>query len=95
MGVIDGLSQACGFIMNCNDYADLDGNVFMNHGWSSLQFFEPISFDDEYTTYTRMSEGNDSLWHGDIVVLDSQDRVVGHFGHMAVCLLSRPLGLGP
>jgi len=85
-GVIDGLSQVCGFIMNCNDYADLDGDVFMNHGWSSLQLFEPISFDEQYTTYTQMKEGEDALWHGDVVVLNSKDKVVAYIGHVAVRL---------
>lgn len=83
-GVIDALSQVCGFIMNCNDYADLDGDVFMNHGWSSLQIFEPLSFDEEYTTYTKMTEGEDALWHGDVVVLDRNDKVVAYIGHVAV-----------
>jgi hypothetical protein len=85
-GIIDALSQSCGFIMNCNEYADLDGDVFMNHGWSSLQLFEPISFDEEYTTYTQMKEGDDNLWHGDVVVLNNKDKVVAYIGHVAVSL---------
>ncbi|KEY74802.1 hypothetical protein S7711_06489 [Stachybotrys chartarum IBT 7711] len=81
-GVIDGLSQICGFAMNCNDYADIDGDVFMNHGWGSLQFFEPIDLDAEYTTHTRMEQGkvDPSLWFGDIVILNSKDQVAAYFG---------------
>lgn len=87
-GVIDALTQSCGFIMNCNEFADpdLEGDVFMNHGWSSLQLFEPLSFDEEYTTYTQMKDSGDSLWHGDVVVLNSKDKVVAHIGHVAVRL---------
>lgn len=86
-GVLDGLSQICGFAMNCNDYADLDGDVYMNHGWRSLQIFESIDLDAEYTTYTRMEQGkaDPSLWFGDIVILNSKDQVAAYFGQAIVC----------
>lgn len=81
--LIDSLTQSCGFTMNCNDGTDLDVEVFMNHGWGSLQIFEPMDFDKTYTTYTRMTEGADKLWHGDVVILDGE-KVAAHFGHIAV-----------
>lgn len=95
--MIDALTQSCGFAMNCNDTADLDEDVFMNHGWGSLQLFEPINFVDEYTTYTRMIEGADKLWHGDVVVMNGNDKVVAHFGQIAVrldFLIPLPRSLG-
>ena len=82
--VIDSLTQGCGFTMNCNDNTDLDKEVFMNHGWGSLQIFEPLDFDKVYTTYTQMSEGADKLWHGDATIFDG-DKVVAQFGQIAVC----------
>lgn len=82
--IIDALTQSCGFTMNCNDDADLDEDVYMNHGWGSLQLFEPIDHQKEYRTYTRMTEGADKLWHGDVVVLDAVDKVVAFFGQIAV-----------
>ena len=81
--IIDSLTQTCGFTMNCNDGTDLDQEVFMNHGWGSFQIFEPLEFDKKYTTYTRMSEGADKLWHGDVVILDGET-VVAFFGQIAV-----------
>lgn len=81
--IIDSLTQAPGFTMNCNDSNDLDVEVFMNHGWGSFQIFEPIDFQKEYTTYTRMAEGADRLWHGDVMIFDGE-RVVAHFGQFAV-----------
>jgi hypothetical protein len=69
--------------MNCNDFSDLDVEVFMNHGWGSFQIFESLNFDKVYTTYTRMEQGPDKLWHGDVVILDG-DRVVAFFGKVAV-----------
>ncbi|KAL2145509.1 hypothetical protein VTI28DRAFT_7145 [Corynascus sepedonium] len=81
--IIDSLTQSCGFAMNCNDNTDLDSEVFMNHGWGSLQLFEELDFDKVYTTYTRMEEGKDKLWHGDVVVFDG-DRVVAFIGQIAI-----------
>ncbi|KAL4758755.1 ketoacyl-synt-domain-containing protein [Aspergillus foveolatus] len=81
--LIDSLTQSCGFAMNCNDSADLDVEVFMNHGWGSFQIFEPIDFDKVYSTYTNMKSGADGIWHGDVVVFDG-DRVVAFFGKLAI-----------
>lgn len=81
--IIDSLTQSCGFTMNCNDGTDLDTEVFMNHGWGSFQIFEPLDFDKEYTTYTRMVEGQDKLWHGDVVIFNG-DEIVAHFGQISV-----------
>lgn len=81
--IIDSLTQSCGFTMNCNDSTDLDVEVFMNHGWGSFQIFEPLDFDKVYTTYTRMVEGTDKLWHGDVVIFDGE-KVIAYFGQIAV-----------
>ena len=81
--IIDALTQSCGFTMNCNDSTDLDIEVFMNHGWGGFKIFEPIDFDKEYTTYTRMHEGTDKLWHGDVVIFDG-DNVVASLQQVTV-----------
>lgn len=81
--IIDSLTQACGFTMNCNDSTDLDVEVFMNHGWSSLQLFEPMDFEKVYTTYSRMESGPDKLWRGDATIFDG-DKVVAYFGQIAI-----------
>ncbi|KAJ5698625.1 Type I Polyketide synthases (Type I PKS) [Penicillium macrosclerotiorum] len=86
--IIDSLTQSCGFTMNCNDNTDLDVEVFMNHGWGSFQMFETMDFDKKYSTYTRMEEGKDKLWHGDVVILDG-DRVVAFFGQIAIQAVPR------
>ncbi|KAL4898873.1 hypothetical protein BDW74DRAFT_184297 [Aspergillus multicolor] len=83
--IIDALTQSCGFTMNCNDATDLDVEVFMNHGWGSFQIFEPIDFEKVYTTYTRMEEGKDKLWHGDVYIFDGEtDKVVAYFEQIAI-----------
>ncbi|RYO88001.1 hypothetical protein DL766_004976 [Monosporascus sp. MC13-8B] len=82
-GLIDSLTWAAGFSMNCNDHNDLDKDVFVNHGWGSFQIFEPIDFEKEYTTYSHMVEGKDRLWQGEVTVLDG-DKVVAHFSQFAM-----------
>lgn len=76
---IDSLSQSAGFIMNGNDSADLETEVFVNHGWKSFQLFEPISTSKNYTTYCAMRRGPSNSWEGDCIVLDDHD-VVAWFG---------------
>ncbi|KAI1174098.1 beta-ketoacyl synthase [Nemania sp. FL0916] len=87
--MIDALTQSCGFAMNCNDDVDLDQNVYMNHGWGSLQIFEPLNYTDEYITYTRMREGANQLWSGDVVVSDHNSRVIAYFGQVAIQCVPR------
>lgn len=86
--IIDSLTQGCGFTMNCNDFTDLDNEVFMNHGWGSFQIFQDLDFDKTYTTYTQMKLGEDKLWHGDSTVFDG-DTIVAQFGQIAVSLYTR------
>ncbi|RDW58256.1 hypothetical protein BP6252_13667 [Coleophoma cylindrospora] len=81
--IIDSLTQSCGFTMNCNDTTDLDIEVFMNHGWGSFQIFEPMDPKKKYVTYSKMKEGTDKLWYGDVVIFDG-DRVVAFFGEIAI-----------
>jgi len=84
--IIDGLTQSCGFVMNCNDAADLDIEVFVNHGWASFQLFEEISTDKEYRTFTQMVEGKDKMWEGDVVVFEGE-KIVASFKRVTVSKL--------
>ena len=81
--LIDSLTQSCGLAMNCRDSTDLDIEVFMNHGWGGFKIFEPIDFDKEYTSFTRMYEGAEKKWHGDVVIFDGDD-VVASFEKFTV-----------
>ncbi|KAI9689658.1 MAG: Type I Iterative PKS [Bogoriella megaspora] len=80
---IDALSQLGGFVMNGNEGVDLDKELFVNHGWESLQLFESVDPAKQYTTHVRMFEGEDKLWNGDITIFDG-DRVVGTIGGVAL-----------
>ncbi|KAJ5358433.1 uncharacterized protein N7496_010846 [Penicillium cataractarum] len=75
---LDGLAQSSGFVMNCNDDADLDREVFVNHGWKSLQLYEPLRPDAHYSTFVQMAEGDSRMYEGDMIVMDG-DTVVATF----------------
>lgn len=76
--IIDALSQIGGFVMNANDSADLDKEVYVNHGWKSFEMFEPISAGRSYQTHVKMEPRPDNLWEGDITVFEA-GRVVACF----------------
>ena len=76
--ILDALSQIAGFVMNANDSADLDKEVYVNHGWRRFEMFEPISAGKLYQTYVKMEPRPDNLWEGDIMVFDA-GRVVACF----------------
>ncbi|KAI0517278.1 polyketide synthase [Xylaria bambusicola] len=91
--IIDAFTQSCGFTMNCNDHTDLDNEVFMNHGWGSFQVFGDVHFDRSYTSYTQMFEGEDKLWHGDVVIFDGE-LIVAAFQKITIqCVPRRVLGV--
>ncbi|KAL9105864.1 MAG: hypothetical protein Q9227_009027 [Pyrenula ochraceoflavens] len=81
---IDALSQLGGFVMNANESVDLEKEVFINHGWDSMQFFDRIDEDKEYRTHVRMQEGLEKLWKGDVTILDDKEGIVGFFGGVAL-----------
>ncbi|KAK9859262.1 hypothetical protein MYU51_016431 [Penicillium brevicompactum] len=75
---LDGLAQSSGFVMNCNDDADLDKEVFVNHGWKGLQLYEPLRPDAHYSTFVQMVEGESRMFEGDMIILDG-DKVVASY----------------
>ena len=76
--ILDALSQVGGFVMNANDSADLDKEVYVNHGWKSFEMFEPISAGKSYQTHVKTEPRTDNLWEGDIMVFED-GRVVACF----------------
>ncbi|KAI4254023.1 MAG: hypothetical protein LQ352_003346 [Teloschistes flavicans] len=85
---IDVLSQTAGFIMNGKDSTDLDVEIYVNHGWDSLQIFEELTPDKNYQTYVRMEQAEGSVFKGDTVMFDG-DRVVAIFKGLALRGVSR------
>ena len=67
---IDAISQSAGFIMNGNEGANLEEEVFVNHGWASFQLFETLHPAKTYRTYAKMEEKPSKRWEGHVLVLD-------------------------
>ncbi|KAA8641742.1 uncharacterized protein ATNIH1004_010681 [Aspergillus tanneri] len=76
---LDGLTQAGGFVMNCNHNNDLDVEVFVDHGWESLQVYETLSKEQTYSTFCQMSERDQRKYQGDVTVFDESWRVLASY----------------
>ncbi|KAI9744716.1 MAG: hypothetical protein M1818_001641 [Claussenomyces sp. TS43310] len=67
---IDAITQVGGFVMNAKDSTDLDNEVYVNHGWESLQVYEEMKPDKTYETYVHMKAHDGGLFHGDTIMFD-------------------------
>lgn len=77
--LIDNFGQPALFIMNANDHADLEKEVFVNHGWTSLHFYKEVSVDKVYHSYVKMTgPKEDGMYSGDMTVFEG-DEVVACF----------------
>lgn len=85
---IDAFTQAGGFVMNCNDANDLDVEVFVNHGWDSLQLYEQFSVDENYTTFVQMVEKEGRMFEGDVVVFRGDEVAASYKGVVVGFILS-------
>ena len=88
---IDAITQVGGFAMNAKDDTDIDQQVFVNHGWDSLQVYEPLMKSKPYEVYTKMhKDKTGDMVHGDTLVLDG-DNVVAFFKGLSVRTQSKEL----
>ncbi|AEO70601.1 polyketide synthase [Thermothielavioides terrestris NRRL 8126] len=78
--LIDNFGQPALFIMNANDQADLSREVFVNHGWTSLHFYKPVSVHSTYRSHVKMEgPSEDGMYRGDMIVFDGDNDVVALF----------------
>ncbi len=80
---VDAITQVGGFAMNAKDSTDLDNEVYVNHGWDSLQIFEEMRTDRKYETYVQMKMHEGNLCHGDTIMFDG-DTIVAFFKGVSV-----------
>ncbi|TEA14637.1 Non-reducing polyketide synthase pks27 [Colletotrichum sidae] len=86
-GFLDAVSQLAGFAMNANEFVDLDKEVYVNHGWSSMNLLGAgLDADATYRLYVKMVQGDNDLWLGDVLVF-AQDG--GLAGVLRGCALQR------
>ncbi|KAL4886268.1 conidial yellow pigment biosynthesis polyketide synthase [Aspergillus karnatakaensis] len=85
---IDSFGHLSGFIMNASDGTDSKNQVFVNHGWDSMQCLKKFSPDVTYRTYVRMQPWQDSIWAGDVYIFDGDD-IIAKYGGVKFQALSR------
>ncbi|THC97584.1 hypothetical protein EYZ11_002939 [Aspergillus tanneri] len=78
---IDNISQGGGFVMNCNDDADLTKHIYVNHGWRSYLELEPLDPSKTYMTHVQMKEGEGGMWEGNVLVFNG-DKLAARFGRV-------------
>ncbi|KFY21351.1 hypothetical protein V493_07486 [Pseudogymnoascus sp. VKM F-4281 (FW-2241)] len=77
--LIDNFGQPALFTMNANDTSDLAKEVFVNHGWTSLHFYKPVSMEKTYKSYVKMSgPDKEGTYTGDMTVFE-REQVVAAF----------------
>lgn len=79
--LIDNFGQPALFTMNANDTSDLTKEVFVNHGWTSLHFYKPVSMEKTYRSYVKMSgPDKEGTYTGDMIVFEEEQIVAAFKG---------------
>ncbi|UNI24282.1 Noranthrone synthase [Purpureocillium takamizusanense] len=84
---IDVMAQIAGFVMNGKETTDLESEVYVNHGWRSLQLYEELSQSKSYWSYVKMSQdtsSNEGFWRGNCIMLDDKHNIVAFFEHITL-----------
>jgi noranthrone synthase len=86
---IDAITQVAGFTLNAKDDTDISKDVFVNHGWDSLQVYQPLQQGKQYKVHVKMeADKQKDLVHGDTIVLDG-DEVVAFFRGLSLRCVPR------
>lgn len=72
---IDNIVHLSGFVLNGSDAVDSKNQVFISHGWESLQMVRPLSGHRSYRNHVRMHQGPGKTMVGDVYVFDGDDMV--------------------
>lgn len=72
---IDNIAHLSGFVLNGSDAVDSQKQVYISHGWESLQIVRPLSGRRFYRNHVRMHPGPGKTMVGDVHVFDGDDMV--------------------
>ena len=72
---IDNITHLSGFILNGSGAIDSKNQVYISHGWESLQIVCPLSARKSYHNHVKMHQGPRQTMIGDIYVFDGEDMV--------------------
>lgn len=72
---IDNITHLSGFVLNGSDAVDSNKEVYISHGWESLQMVRPLSARRSYRNHVKMHRGPRQTMIGDVYVFDGEDMV--------------------
>lgn len=72
---IDNITHLSGFVLNASDAVDSTKQVYISHGWESLQLVRPLSARKFYRNHVKMHPGPRQTMVGDVYVFDGEDMV--------------------
>lgn len=72
---IDNITHLSGFVLNASDAVDSKKQVYISHGWESLQMMRPLSARRSYRNHVKMHQGPRQTMVGDVYVFDEEDMV--------------------
>ena len=72
---IDNIAHISGFVLNGSDAVDSKTQVYISHGWESLQMLRPLSARRNYRNHVKMHRGPRQTMVGNVYVFDGEDMV--------------------
>lgn len=72
---IDNIAHLSGFVLNGSGAMDSKKQVYISHGWESLQIVRPLSARKSYRNHVKMHQGARQTMIGDVYVFDGEDMV--------------------
>ena len=72
---IDNIAHLSGFVLNGSDAVDSKKQVYISHGWESLQMVRPLSGRRSYRNHVKMHRGPGKRMVGDVYVFDGDNMV--------------------
>ncbi|KAL1883479.1 Type I Iterative PKS [Paecilomyces lecythidis] len=86
---IDSIGHLSGFIMNVHPAVDNKTDVFVSHGWDTMQFARTLLPGKKYQTYVRMTEiEGTNIVAGDVYCFEDST-IVGLFGGLKFMRIPR------
>ena len=87
-GEVDAITQLGGFMVNAQDSINLEEEVYISHGWDSLQVYKEMGPEEPYQLYVKMHRRDAEFYYGDTILLQG-NTVVAFFKGVTVSNLTR------
>ena len=82
-GEVDAITQLGGFMVNAQDCINLEEEVYISHGWDSLQVYKGLRPDEPYQAYVKMHRRDAEFYYGDTILLQG-NTVIAFFRGVTV-----------